>query len=136
MIFLPGTTSTFRSQKKMSITHTIWSAWTMLALSAAGTCAGNLLLKQANLTLSNPTLLDTVTSPWFLGAIACYLFDLMLFTQSLQHLPVSTVVPVVSGMRIVATAILAYVFFGEHLTLNHLFASGAIVAGIIIMSRA
>ena len=117
------------------MTHPIWYAWTVLALSAAGTCAGNLLLKQTNLTLSNPTLLDTVTSPWFLGAIACYLFDLMLFTQSLQHLPVSTVVPVVSGMRIAATAILAYVFFGEHLTLNHLFASGVIVAGIIIMSR-
>jgi multidrug transporter EmrE-like cation transporter len=112
-----------------------WYAWTLLGLSAAGTCAGNLLLKQANLALSHPSLLVFVSSPWFVGAIACYVFDLILFSQSLQHLPVSTVVPVVSGLRIAATAILAYVFFGEPLTLNHLFASSVIVVGIIIMSR-
>lgn len=120
----------------MGTTHPIWYAWSLLGLSAAGTCAGNLLLKQANLASSNPTLLAIVTSPWFIGAIACYIFDLILFAQSLQHLPLSTVVPVVSGMRIAATAILAHVFFGEHLTLNQLFASSIIVVGIIIMSRA
>jgi multidrug transporter EmrE-like cation transporter len=120
----------------MGMSYPIWYAWTLLGLSAAGTCAGNLLLKQANLVLSHPSLLVLATSPWFVGAIVCYVFDLILFTQSLQHLPVSTVVPVVSGMRIAATAILAYAFFGEPLTINHLFASIAIVAGIIIMSRA
>ncbi|OKH31309.1 hypothetical protein NIES2101_41635 [Calothrix sp. HK-06] len=113
----------------------IWNAWTLLGLSAIGTCAGNLLLKQANLALSNPTLLTIVTSPWFIGAIACYIFDLILFTIALQHLPVSSAVPVVSGIRIAATTILAYIFFGEHLTVNQLFASGVIAAGIIIMSR-
>lgn len=118
------------------MSHSIWYAWMLLGLSAAGTCAGNLLLKQANLALSNSHLLVIVTSPWFMGAIACYVFDLILFTQALQYLPVSSAVPVVSGIRITATAILAYVFFGEHLTVNQLFASTVITAGIIIMSRA
>ncbi len=84
----------------------------------------------------NPTLTASVTSPWFWGAIGCYIFDLILFTQALQHLPVSAAVPVVSGIRIVATALLAAVLFGEHLTLNQLLASSVITVGIIIMSRA
>ncbi len=117
------------------MTHSIWYAWMLLGLSAIGTCAGNLLLKQANLALSNPSLLTIATSPWFMGAIACYIFDLILFTQALQHLPVSSAVPVVSGIRIAATTILAYVFFGEHLTTKQLFASSLITVGIVIMSR-
>lgn len=118
------------------MTQSTWYAWTLLGLSAAGTCAGNLLLKQANLASSNPGLLTLVMSPWFVGAIACYIFDLVFFTQALQQLPVSAVVPVASGIRIGATAILAYVFFGEHLTGNQFFAASVITAGIIIMSRA
>jgi multidrug transporter EmrE-like cation transporter len=124
------------NQGIMGMTHSIWYAWSLLGLSAVGTCAGNLLLKQANLALSNPTLLAIVASPWFVGAIACYIFDVILFAQALQYLPLSSAVPVVSGIRIATTAILAYVFFGEHLTVNQLFASSLIVTGIIIMSRA
>ncbi|KAM3106798.1 DMT family transporter [Phormidesmis sp. 146-33] len=114
----------------------IWSAWALLGLSAIGSCAGNLLLKQANLVLPNAGFLLLLTSPWFMGAIACYLFDLLLFTQALQQLPVSAAVPVVSGMRIAVTAILAMVLFREHLTFNQLFASSLITAGIVMMSRA
>lgn len=123
-------------REKMDMTYPIWFGWMLLSLSAVGTCAGNLLLKQANLMSSNPSLFSIVTSPWFIGAITCYIFDLLLFTQSLQHLSVSSAVPVVSGIRIIATAILAYVFFGEHFTVNQLFASSLITTGIIIMSRA
>jgi multidrug transporter EmrE-like cation transporter len=121
--------------KKMGMTHSVGYAWMVLVLSAVGTCAGNLLLKQAGLASSNSSLLVTMASLWFWGAIACYIFDLILFTQALQHLPVSSAVPVVSGIRIAATALLAYIFFGEYLTLNHLVASGVITVGIIIMSR-
>lgn len=120
----------------MGTTNPIWYAWAMLGLSAIGTCAGNLLLKQANLALSNPSLIAIVTSAWFLGAIACYIFDLILFTQALQQLPVSVAVPVVSGIRMAATAILANGLFSERLTINQLFASSLITVGIVIMSRA
>lgn len=120
----------------MGMAHSIPYAWLLLGLSAAGTCAGNLLLKQANLAIPNASLPTMMASSWFWGAIACYIFDLILFTQALQYLPVSSAVPVVSGIRIAATAILAYGLFGEHLTLNQFFASGVITAGIIIMSRA
>ncbi|MGL5834831.1 MAG: DMT family transporter [Waterburya sp.] len=114
----------------------IWSAWTLLGLSAIASCAGNLLLKQANLALPNAGLLLLLTSPWFIIAITCYLFDLVFFTQALQQLSVSAAVPMVSGIRIAATAILAAVFFREHFTFNQLFASSLIIVGIVIMSRA
>lgn len=117
------------------MTHSVGYAWALLGLSAIGTCAGNLLLKQASLAVSNPSLIAIVTSLWFIGAIACYIFDLILFTQALQQLPVSIAVPVVSGIRIATTAILAYGLFSERLTVNHLFGSSLIVAGIVIMSR-
>jgi len=116
--------------------YPIWYSWTLLGLSAVGTCAGNLLLKQANLVSPNLGLTAIATSSWFIGAIACYILDLVLFTQALQHLPISLAVPVASGLRIGATAILANVFFGEHLTLSQLLATSVITTGIIIMSRA
>lgn len=47
----------------MGMTHLIWYAWVLLGLSAVGTCTGNLLLKQANLASSHPTLFVIVTSP-------------------------------------------------------------------------
>ncbi|MDJ0570663.1 MAG: SMR family transporter [Pleurocapsa sp. MO_192.B19] len=118
------------------MTHLVWYGWKLLGLSAVGSCAGNLLLKQANLALSNSGLLAIATSPWFVGAIACYIFDLIFFSQALQYLSVSAAVPVVSGIRIAATAILADVFFGEHLTFNQLLASSLITVGIVIMLRA
>ncbi len=117
------------------MTHSIWSAWILLGLSAAGTCAGNLLLKQATLAAPHPGIQAIATSPWFWSAIACYIFDLVLFAQTLQQLPVSLAVPVVSGIRIAATAMLAYTFFDERLTGSQWFASAVITAGIVMMSR-
>ncbi|MGF1518888.1 MAG: SMR family transporter [Nodosilinea sp.] len=118
------------------MTHSIEWAWAWVGLSAAGTCAGNLLLKQTHLASAHSGLTGITMSPWFLGAIACYIFDLLLFTQALQQLPVSVAVPVVSGLRIAATAILAYAFLGEHLTVQQIAASGVITVGIIVMARA
>ena len=113
----------------------VWSAWALLGFSAMGTCAGNLLLKQVNLASPSLSSLSVLTSPWFLSAIACYLFDLFLFAQALQQLPVSAAVPVVSGIRMAATAIFAFFFFDEHLNLSQIFASSLIVTGIVIMLR-
>ncbi|WP_019506395.1 multidrug efflux SMR transporter [Pleurocapsa sp. PCC 7319] len=109
--------------------------WTLLGLSTMGTCGGNLLLKQANIALINYGS-TIVISPWFVGAIACYILDLILFSKALQYLPVSNAVPVASGIRIAVTAILACIFFGEHLSVNQFLASGLIIVGILFMLRA
>ena len=111
------------------------SAWTLLGLSALSTCAANLLLNQASLATAGQRLGPVVRSLCFAGAIALYICDLILFTQSLQNLPVSLAVPAVSGIRIVATTILASLLFHEHFTLNHAIASGLIAVGIVIMTR-
>lgn len=58
------------------MTNSIEYGWVLLGISAVGSCAGNLFLKQANLVLSDPSLLAVVTSSWFFGAIACYIVDL------------------------------------------------------------
>lgn len=114
----------------------MWYAWITLGLSAIGTCAGNLLLKQASLALPNSDPIEMVTSLWFGGAIACYVLDLIFFAQALQQLPVSIAVPVVSGIRIAATAILSYALFRERFTESHWFAASLIAIGIVILSRA
>lgn len=115
--------------------HSAWYAWMLLGLSAFGTCAGNMMVKQASLALPNLGFLAVIVSPWFIGAIAFYIFDLVFFTQALQYIPISIAVPVISGIRIATMAILGSVFFSEHFTINHAFASGLITAGIVIMSR-
>lgn len=117
------------------MTH-LWYGWTLLGLSAMGSCGGNLLLKQANIVQLHSGSFTITVSFWFIGAIACYIFDLILFSQALQYLPVSAAVPVVSGIRIAATAILANVFFAEHLTINQFWASALITVGILFMLRA
>lgn len=109
--------------------------WMLLGFSTAGTCGGNLLLKQASIAwLNNGSTM--VISPWFIAAIACYIIDLILFGQALQYVPISAAVPVASGIRIAATAIFASAFFGEHLSISQFLASGLIMVGILFMVRA
>lgn len=115
--------------------QTFSSAWLLIGFSALATCAGNLLLKQASLVQVSPGLFSILMTPLFAGAIACYLCDLVIFTQALQKLPVSLVVPVVSGVRIAMTAIFAKVIFHEHFTFAQALASGLIVLGIILITR-
>ena len=116
-----------------NMTH-FWYVWTLLGVSTIGTCGGNLLLKRANIALSHSGSF-VIISPWFIGAIACYVLDLIFFTQALKYLPVSAAVPVASGIRIAATAIFADVFFSEHLTLDRFLASSLIFIGILLMLR-
>lgn len=106
--------------------------WTLLGFSALGSCGGNLLLKQANIAQLHSGSSTMTISFWFIGALVCYIFDLILFSQALQYLPVSAAVPVVSGIRIAATAILANIFFAEHFTINQFWASALITVGILL----
>jgi undecaprenyl phosphate-alpha-L-ara4N flippase subunit ArnE len=115
------------------MTSSVGYAWSLVGLSAAGTCAGNLLLKQAQAPLAGSSWPAMLGSPWVVGAILCYGVDLVLFAQALRHLPVSAVVPVVSGLRIVATVVLAYALLGEYLTLSKLLATGVITVGVVLM---
>ena len=111
------------------------SAWLLLGLSALATCAANLFLNQAGLVATNQRLLSTVASPWFAGAVGLYICDLILFTLALRSLPVSLAVPVVSGIRIVATAAFATLLFREQFTFSHAIAAGLIAIGIAVMTR-
>ena len=110
-----------------------WYGWMLLGLSTIGTCGGNLLLKQATVVSNYSS--SMIISPWFIGAIACYLFDLLFFSQALEYVPVSAAVPVASGIRIAMTAILAGIFFSEHLSVHQFMASGLIMVGILFMLR-
>lgn len=84
---------------------------------------------------ANQRLVSTVASPWFAGAIGFYICDLILFTLALRSLPVSLAVPVVSGIRIVATAVFATVLFREQFTFSHVIAASLIAIGIAVMTR-
>ncbi|MGD1953124.1 MAG: hypothetical protein ACFB14_26285 [Leptolyngbyaceae cyanobacterium] len=44
-------------------------------------------------------MIEIATSPWFIGTMVCYVFDLVLFAQALQNLPVSSAIPGISGIR-------------------------------------
>lgn len=110
------------------------SAWSLLSLSALATCTANLFLNQASLLTINQRLVSTVASPWFAAAIGLYICDLVLFTLALRSLPVSLAVPVVSGIRIVATAAFATLLFREQFTFSHAIAAGLITVGIAVMT--
>ena len=116
-------------------TQSMWESWLLVGLAAISTCMGNILLKKSRFVLTDPGFLPLMTSPWFVGALICYGIDLILFTKALDRLPLSTAVPVASGIGFISVALLSNAFFGERLTFNQLFAASLITAGIVIMSR-
>lgn len=113
----------------------IVSSWLLVIASGISACLGNVFLKKSRLVATDPGLITTFLSPWFLIGIVCLAANLLLFTKALDKLPLSAAMPVSSGVVFVSVALLSSLMLGESLSSNQLFATSLIMVGVVIMSR-
>lgn len=110
-------------------------AWIFVIAAGVNTCIANLFLKQSRLVAQGDDFVSSFFSPWFLGGIAIFGVNVILFAKALDRLPVSAAYPVLAGLGFGLLAIAGGVIFDERLNPTQWVGVGAILAGIILVSR-
>ncbi|WP_244514792.1 multidrug efflux SMR transporter [Ensifer sp. LCM 4579] len=110
----------------------------MILVLAAGlnSCIGNLLLKWSRASLpAHAGLVDTFLSLGFVGGLAFYGFNVVLFAKALDSMEVSVAYPILAGSGFAMLMVASYYVFGEPLRLHKWIGLALIVAGIIFLAR-
>lgn len=115
---------------------TTQGAWLLTLLAAASTCAGNLLLRQARAQGGAGGFWAVMLSPWSIGGIACYMLTMILFSKSLQRLPVSLVYPVQATVSFGMLAVAARILFNETMSPGQWVGIGTILVGTFLVGCA
>lgn len=109
--------------------------WLLIVLSACCSGIGTALLKQSRLASDNSSLLESIFSVWFIGAMTIYSVGMLLYTKALGRLPISTAVPVSQGITFILVAFISSWWFDERLTFKQIVATSFIFAGIVIVTK-
>jgi len=76
-----------------------------------------------------------VTEPHIIGAVACYVFSVVIWILALSRVQVSIAYPLLS-MGYVANAVAAWWFFNESINPAKVAGISVIILGVVIISRA
>jgi multidrug transporter EmrE-like cation transporter len=109
--------------------------WLLVLAAGVNSMIGNVLLKQSRLTAASPSLLDLLRSPWFLGGLAFYAVNVVLFAKALDRLPVSAAYPVLAASGFALLALVSAVAFGERLSLVQYAGIVVTLIGIALVAR-
>lgn len=112
-----------------------WDAWFLVFLAGINTCIGNLLLKKSRLVATDSSLFSLLFSPWFISGLFFFGINVIIFTKSLDKLPVSLAYPVLAGLGFSLLAITGNLFLDERLSTTQLWGVALILAGIIVVSK-
>jgi multidrug transporter EmrE-like cation transporter len=112
-----------------------WFDWALIFAAGLNSCIGNLLLKQSRLVTTDTHGLGQLLSPWFLGGLAFYGINVVLFARALDKLPVSTAYPVLAGSSFALLILASRYFFDEHLNLSQFIGLSTVLLGIVLLSR-
>ncbi|MBW4621483.1 MAG: hypothetical protein KME17_19250 [Cyanosarcina radialis HA8281-LM2] len=119
--------------------NSIANPWILVFLAGINTCIGNLLLKKSRMvaidSATDGSLVSLIFSPWFMGGLFFFGVNVIIFTKSLDKLPVSVAYPVLAGLGFALLVVSGNWIFGERLGLSQLMGVGLILIGIIIVSR-
>ncbi|MCA1371318.1 QacE family quaternary ammonium compound efflux SMR transporter [Bradyrhizobium sp. BRP14] len=110
----------------------------IILVFAAGlnSCIGNILLKWSRASLpAHAGLADAFLSPGFLGGLAFYGINVVLFAKALDSIEVSVAYPILAGSGFAMLMVASYYVFGEPLRLHKWIGLALIVAGIIFLAR-
>jgi len=114
------------------------TGWALVFAAALLNGGGSLLLKQSRLKaaeIADHSIGGLLFSPWFIGGLACYGINVILFAKALEKLPVSIAYPVLAGASLALISFVAAMLFHEKLATIHWFGAALIVAGIILITR-
>ncbi len=102
-----------------------------LLLKAGTTAVGSFAFTGANLI---PVGWQLATQPLILGGIFAYGLSLIVWIMALSRVPVSVAYPMVS-IGYVLTAIAAWHFLGESVSVMRIAGIGVIILGVVIVAR-
>ncbi len=111
------------------------SSWLLVIAAGVNSCIGNLLLKQSQCTRNADGLVGLLSSPWFVGGLAFYGVNVILFAKALEYLPVSRAYPVLAGVAFALVAGSGALFFGERFHGMHVTGLVLILLGIVLIAR-
>lgn len=109
--------------------------WVYISLSGISAAVGHLLVKKSRLNPGDPGLASLVFSPWFLGAIAFYLLNIILLAKALDRAPVSVAYPAINGINFLVLVLGAALIFGEALGWQQYLGLAAIVLGVCLVGQ-
>lgn len=112
--------------------------WTLVLVAAVLNGGGSLLLKQSRLKaaeMADASLGGLLFSPWFIGGLACYGINVILFAKALENLPVSVAYPVLAGSSLALISFVAAMLFHEKMAAVHWAGAVFIVIGIVLITR-
>ncbi|MCA1494854.1 EamA family transporter [Ensifer sp. NBAIM29] len=110
----------------------------IILVFAAGlnSCIGNILLKWGRASLpANAGFADTFLSPGFVGGVAFYGINVVLFAKALDSMQVSVAYPILAGSGFAMLIIASHYFFGEPFHLHKWIGVALVLVGIIFLAR-
>ena len=109
-------------------------SWLLVLSAGVNSCIGNVLLKQSRLVAKDGGLVELMFSPWFLGGLAFYGINVILFAKALDHLPVSAAYPVLAGAGFALLGLASFWLFRERLGAVQVAGMVLIVVGIFLLA--
>ncbi|UVK48035.1 EamA family transporter (plasmid) [Mesorhizobium sp. AR07] len=110
----------------------------LVLVLAAGmnSCIGNLLLKWSRASLpANAGLADNFLSIGFMGGMAFYGFNVVLFAKALDSMEISVAYPILAGSGFVMLMIASHYLFGEPFQPHKWIGVALVLAGIVFLTR-
>lgn len=103
-----------------------------LALATLANSFANILMKKAN-TEEYSTPLGLYFSPLFLGGIALFGINLLMYSRSLKNFPLAVAYPILVGGSLILVTFIAHFWLKEPVTIQQLSGIALIMGGLYLV---
>ena len=110
------------------------AVWILVLAAGVNSTLGNLLLKKSSMLHANDGYLANIFNYWFMGGMAFYVVNVILFARALAYLPVSAAYPVLAGSGFLLLSLASSWVFYEHLNLTQYAGIVVVLTGILMIS--
>ena len=110
-------------------------AWTLVILASINTTLGNLFLKRSRMYIDDYSILGLMQSYWFIGGLCFYGINVVVFSKSLELLPVSSAYPVLAGLGFALIIITSHFLYYEKFGMTQLIGICFILIGIVLIAH-
>ena len=114
-------------------TESSFIAWILVIFASINTTLGNLFLKRSRMYIDDYSIWGLIQSYWFIGGLCFYGINVIVFSKSLDLLPISSAYPVLAGLGFVLITIAGHFLYLEKIEVTQIFGVGLILLGIILV---
>jgi multidrug transporter EmrE-like cation transporter len=114
-----------------------FEALALVLLAGVNSCIGNLALKYSR-TLAAPDagFIEKMLNIYFVGGMAFYAINVLLFAKALDSAPVSIAYPILASASFAILAVSSAIFFREPMGWQQILGLLLLIAGIGLLVRA